>query len=211
MSRLTFQTWVPPNPRFDVVFLHDHRELRPDESDPLVRGLLHRGLSVHAPFGGSSWWLDRIDPSFDPEFSPEQAIVEWLTAQRGPVAAVGGEAAIRLGFRHPRLLPVVASWDGAFDFHEMLGRGTTLDRHFERREQARQSTAILQVRASDPPPAIWFGCPFASDNLRGSDRLHEKLAAIGVAHEYVVADECPVEALADFLLASLEKQSRRLL
>lgn len=211
MAQLKFSQWSTTTARFPVLLLHDHRERLPDAADPWVRAFLDRRCEVFAPFGGSTWWLDRIDPTFDPVQSAERAVVEWLASRTGPVAAVGGEAAVRLGFRHPNLLRVVAGWDCAFDFHELLGRGTSLDRHFERREQARQHTTILQLRAGEPPPAVWFGCSSESDFFRGHDRLHEKLAAVGVPHEFVVADECPVEAMADFVFAGLERQSRRLL
>ncbi len=150
-------------------------------------------------------------PEYDTAWSAESIVVGWLREQSCPVAALGGEAAFRIAFRYPHLIPVVAGWDCAFDFHELIGRGTTLDRHFERKEQARQLTAILQIRANDPPRAIWFGCPPESENYRGHDRLHEKLAAVGVAHEFVVAEECPVGAIADFLRSGLERESRRLL
>jgi hypothetical protein len=211
MSRLTFTNWMAPDSRFHALYLHDHFERTPLETDPLVRELLARRISVRAPFGGSSWWLDRVCESIDPATTVERAVMQWVAEQPRPVAAVGGEAAIRLAFRHPFLLPIAAAWDGEFDFHDLLGRGTTLDGHFERREQARQQTAVLQVRASEPPPAIWFGCPSDGDRFRGHDRLHEKLSAVGVVHEFIVADECPVATMADFVLAGLEKQSRRLL
>jgi hypothetical protein len=211
MSRLIFSNWSAPDARFIALYLHDHSERLPLESDPMVRELLARRISVFAPFGGSTWWLDRICESFDPSISAERALVQWIADQPRPVAAVGGEAAVRLGFRHPFLLPVVAAWDGEFDFHDLLGRGTTLDRHFDRCEQARQQTAILQVRTSEPPPAIWFGCPRYGERFRGHDRLHEKLSAVGVSHEFIVADECPAGDLAYFVSNALEKQSRRLL
>ena len=202
--------WPNADSRFAALYLHDH--LGPNPA--FAESLSHR-LNVLAPAGGHSWWTDRIESKFDATLSAERHVIELISLLELPVprprAAFGGEAAIRFGFRHPSLFPVVAGWDCAFDFHDLYGRGTSLDTLFDRREQARQYTAILQVRQNDYPPHIWFGCPADSEWFRGNDRLHEKLNAIGVPHEFVVADACPIETMADFLVNGLEKRSRRLL
>lgn len=160
--------------------------------------------------------MDRADPLFDSQLTAERFLLELLAdpvlpVPRAPMAAIGGETAVRLGLKYPTLFPVVAGWDCAFDFHDWYGRGTKLDDLFERREQARQHTACLQVRQHEYPPFIWFGCPLDSEQYRGNDRLHEKLNAVGVSHEYVIAENCPVAAMLDFVSNGLEKRSRRLL
>jgi S-formylglutathione hydrolase len=50
-------------------------------------------------------------------------------------------------------------------------------------EQARQDSAILHLDPHRYPPAIWFACdPDDTEWYRGNDRLHEKLAALGIPH-----------------------------
>jgi S-formylglutathione hydrolase len=128
---------------------------------------------------------------------------------------MGGQGAVRLGLRHPATVPVVASVAGAFDFHERYGQGTPLDEMYPSREHTRQDTAILQVAAHDWPRFIWFACPQGHEWHRGNDRLHEKLAAIGVPHVAELDATTPVEMLnspmLDFVAASLESESRRLM
>lgn len=203
--------WTQPESSFSALFLPDALETN---SVPDVA--FTRRLNLLAPPGALSWWTDRHYDEFDREFSSERFLVELienadLPFEHRPRAAFGGEAAVRLGFRHPLRFPVVAAWNGNFDFHDLYGQGTSLDYLFDRREQARQQTAILQVRSNDFPPHIWFGCPAGSAHYRGNDRLHEKLNAIGVPHQFVLTDDCPSVAMADFLVAALRTRSRRLL
>ncbi len=203
--------WTQPDSPFAALFLPGDHDTNPFPNESFI----HR-FNILAPPGHSSWWTDRPFIEFDHELSAERFLIDLIShpdlpiAQR-PRAAFGGEVAIRLGFRNPSFLPAVAAWNGNFDFHELYGRGTSLDRLFDRREQARQQTAILQVRQNDFPPHIWFGCPANSEWYRGNDRLHEKLNAVGVPHEFVVADDCPHDAMAEFLVNGLAKRSRRLL
>ena len=92
---------------------------------------------------------------------------------------------------------------------------------YDSKEQCRQDTAPMHVHPSRYPPHLFF-CSDPDDPwYRGNDRLHEKLAALGVEHE------CDLETragghswqyfnhMADravrFLYAGLEQQSRRLL
>ncbi len=123
---------------------------------------------------------------------------------------MGGQGAVRLGFRHPELFPVVASIAGAFDFHERYGRGTPLDEMYPSREHARQDTAVLHIHGHDWPPHIWFACSPASQWYRGNDRLHEKLAAIGVPHTADLDTSAGVGPMLAFVLAALDRESRRL-
>jgi S-formylglutathione hydrolase len=93
---------------------------------------------------------------------------------------------------------------------------------YDSREQCRQDTAILHVPPHHPPPHIHF-CIDPDDDqwYRGNDRLHEKLAALGIEHtadlttragghtwEYFENMAAPV---LQFLLTALDKESRRLL
>ena len=80
----------------------------------------------------------------------------------------------------------------------------------------------MHIHPSEQPRHIYFCCdPDDAEWHRGNDRLHEKLMALGVAHE------CDLQtglvdtlgsttimspsALLRFLVAGLEQESRRLL
>lgn len=175
-------------------------------------------LRCVAPAARGVWWLDRIEPAFDPTTSPEQYLIDHALPSLGgravAVAGVGrgGQGAVRMALRHPpATFPVAASLDGAFDFHEHFGRGTSLDALFTSREQARQDTAILQVDAHDWPPHLWFACSPASEWYRGNDRLHEKLAAMGVPHTAVLDSASDLGALVAFVAGGVARESRRLM
>lgn len=207
-----------------LLWLHDESANSPT-IDPTVTAELGRHrLRCLAPHGGRSWWLDRICPEFDPELTAERHLLNhvlpWARSLGARVVAaagigMGGQGAVRLGFRHPQLVPVVASIDGAFDFHERYGHGSPLDTMFPSREYARQDTAILHVDAHRWPAHIWFACSLESIWYRGNDRLHEKLTAMGVphtAHLDAPADRLQLVApMIASVVAALERECRRLL
>jgi S-formylglutathione hydrolase len=135
---------------------------------------------------------------------------------------MGGQGALRLAFRYPEQFPVVAALAPSLDFHEIFGSGTPLDQLYESKEQCRQDTAILHIHPSRFPPHIYF-CIDPDDHLwfRGNDRLHEKLNALGVAHEIDFTTsggghsweyfDRQAERALRFIHAGLELESRRLL
>ena len=206
---------------FALVWLHDESGDTPDLA--LTEELRARRLRCVAPHAGASWWLDRVCPAFDPALTPEQHLLDnvilWAqSVARGVAVAgvgMGGQGAVRLGLRHPKRVPVVASIAGAFDFHEHYGRGTPLDEMYPSREHARQDTAVLHVSPHDWPPHLWFACPPGHEWYRGNDRLHEKLAAIGVPHTADLDAHGPPERfiapMLEFVVAALERESRRML
>ena len=206
-----------------LLYLHDRDGTTPATNPTFTDQFRSRQLACLAPITGPSWWANRICPRFDPGLSAERFLLEhiapWLTAHWGleagaiAVAGVGmgGQGAVRLGLRHPSRFPIVASLNGAFDFHELFGRGGSLDEMYTSREEARQDTAILQVPPHDWPPSIWFSCSFASPWYRGNDRLHEKLTAMGVPHTVRFDEAVDVPAMLDFLGAALTRESKRLL
>ncbi|QEL13181.1 hypothetical protein [Limnoglobus roseus] len=214
--------FTPPQPRFTVLFLHDHDERLPGENAELTAALDAHNLACIAPSGGQSWWADRRHPAFDPETTAEQHLLRLTSSPRHPVTpsplhapigvGMGGQAAVRLGLKYPDRFPVVAGWDSAFDFHDWYGRGTALDELYDRKEQARQDTAVLHVRQHHFPGHIWFGCSPESEWFRGNDRLHEKLSAVGVPHTFEPGPvERPLATMVAFAADALAKQSRRLL
>ena len=205
-----------------LVWLHDESGESAATDGILTAGLRDHRLRCVAPHGGPSWWLDRVCPAFHPTLSAERHLLDNVIPRARSGARVvavagvgmGGQGAARLGFRHPQVVPIVASISGAFDFHERHGAGTALDEMYPSREYARQDTAILHVHPHDWPPHIWFACPPGHEWYRGNDRLHEKLAAIGVPHVADLDTTGPPDGFVAPMLAwvvgALERESRRL-
>jgi pimeloyl-ACP methyl ester carboxylesterase len=218
-------------PRFAVLYLHPvGLESLADNATYTAELAKHR-LACCAPFGARSWWSDRVCPEFDPTLTAERHlldhVVPWMRDRWSrPIGVVGismgGQGAVRLGFKHPERFPVVASVAGAFDYHELYGQGTPIDDMYRSREACRQDTAILHVHPTRFPPHMWFACdPGDADWFRGNDRLHEKLAAVGLPHTADLTTaagghswayfDAMAGPLFDFVVASLEKQNRRLM
>jgi S-formylglutathione hydrolase len=224
----------PDPPRFAVLYLHPVGLESLSTNAAYTAELARHRLACCAPFGARSWWSDRICPEFDATLTAEKHllnnVIPWILDgwQLSPrVLAVvgismGGQGAVRLGFKHPERFPVVGSVAGAFDYHEWHGRGTPIDDMYRTKEACRQDTAILHIGQSKYPPHVWFVCDPADEEwFRGNDRLHEKLAAVGVPH---VADletsagghswayfDAMAKPLFEFVTAALEKQGRRLM
>jgi S-formylglutathione hydrolase len=98
--------------------------------------------------------------------------------------SMGGQGALRLGFKYPERFPVVAGVASAIEYDRRYGQGSPLDDMYRSREACRQDTAGLHIQPNKYPPHVWFACDPADDEWhRGNDRLHEKLLALGVAHE----------------------------
>jgi S-formylglutathione hydrolase len=219
--------------RFAAVYLHPVGLESLSENVVFTQLLQKHRLACCAPLAGRCWWVDRVCPEFDPTLTAEQFVVRellpwmqtrWPSAAKGPALfgiSMGGQGAIRLGFKSPTLFPIVAGIASAFDFHEWHGRGTPLDTMYRNAHAARQDTAILQVNPNQYPPAIWFACdPDDLEWYRGNDRLHEKLTAIGIPHTADLTSrhgghswpyfEAMAEPALAFVVAALEKQARRL-
>jgi hypothetical protein len=221
-------------PRFGLLYLHPENE-EPLRVRPAYTRLLEElRLSCVCPHAGPSWWLDRRCPAFDAALTPEKYLIDHLVPllrQRWPHAAralgvcgigMGGQGALRLAFRHSALFPAAAAIAPALDFHEIYGRGTPLDDIYDSKEQARQDTALMHAPREEPLPQVYFSCdPDDVEWHRGSDRLHEKLSALGVEHTADLTTQAGghsdayfdrmAEPALRFLVAALEKESRRLL
>lgn len=217
-------------PRFAVLFLHAVGQESPADNATYTAAIAKHGFACCAPRGMRSWWADRVCPEFDPTLTAERHLLEYVLPwmrERWPTVAVagismGGQGALRLGFKYPDRFPVVASVAGAFDYHERHGHGTPLDEMYASREQCRQDTAILHINPHKYPPHIWFACdPTDAEWYRGNDRLDEKLTALGIAHTADLETragghtwtyfDAMAEPLFQFLAAALAKQSRRLI
>jgi len=222
------------SPRFGLIYLHGAGQESLSDKPVHTRYLNELGLGCVCPYGDSAWWTDRLCPSFDPALSAEQFIVQhvlasiserWRLGQRQIGifgTSMGGQGALRIAFKHPGLFPVVAAVSAAIDYHQWYGQGTPLDDMYTSKEQARQDTALMHIHPSEQPRHIYFCCdPDDAEWHRGNDRLHEKLMALGVAHECDLQTRAGghtwqyydhvAERVLRFLVAGLEQESRRLL
>ena len=226
----------PPegSPRFGVLYLHPVGVESIADNVAYTAELARHRLACCAPFGARSWWSDRVCPEFDPTLTAEQHVLKnvlpwmrerWNLSSRSIAVvgiSMGGQGAVRLGFKHPDTFPVVASVAGAFDYHEWYSQGTPIDTMYRSKEACRQDTALLHINPGKYPPHIWFACdPDDTDWYRGNDRLHEKLSAIGIPHTTDLTTEAGGHAWAyfdtmarpmfEFVTTALETQSRRLM
>ncbi len=160
-----------------------------------------------------TWWLHRQVEEFDAQLTPDawvaEAVFDWLHERYRPAQVVlsgvgtGGQGALRIAFRHPRRFAGVAAVQPWIDFHQRYWEDELLQRVFPDVESARQLTATLWINPLNRPLAIsllanrddatWF---------RGIERLHDKLVAIGVPHQWEVVS-APVEDLFGLARAKL--------
>jgi pimeloyl-ACP methyl ester carboxylesterase len=225
----------PPagRPAFAVLHLHDAggTSLRGQEAYTALFDELN--LACISPQGGACWWVDRVCPGFDPQVTPERHLMERVLPffrERwgiGPRAvgllgmSMGGQGALRLAFEYPEVFPAIAALAPLIEFHEFYGQGTLLDAMYDSKEQCRQDTAPMHVDPGRWPPHLFFAMDPDDPWLRGCERLHEKLAALGVPHEmdletragghcWEYFDRLAGRAVR-FLHAALMEESRRLL
>ena len=229
--------WDPSTgsrPRFGVLHLHGVGLETLVDRPVFTHWLEELQLACVCPHGQRSWWGDRICPEFDDRLTPEKYLLEqvapyfnhrWELPPRAiglEGISMGGQGALRLAFKHPELFPVVAAISSAIDYHELYGQGSPIDGMYDSKEQCRQDTALLHIHPSRTPPHIFFCIdPDDVDWYRGNDRLHEKLAALGVPHEMDLTTRAGghsweyfnhmAERVLKFLRAGLEYESHRLL
>jgi pimeloyl-ACP methyl ester carboxylesterase len=221
-------------PRFGVLFLHPYGLETLVDRPAYTRLLDELKLVCVCPHVKRSWWTDRVFPEFDAQITAERQVLDnvvplfctrWNLA---PPAigllgiSMGGQGALRLAFKHPRLFPVVAGISSALDYYEFYDRGLGLEEMYDSKEQCRQDTALMHVPPYEPPPHIYFCIdPDDADWVRGNDRLHEKMNALGVAHTADLTNEAGghsweyfnlmAEPALRFVYQGLDKESRRLL
>lgn len=222
-------------PGMAAILLGDLRGLPTAQETALRRRIEAAGLRAIAPAGGDAWWIERVVPSFDPARSPAAVVcgsvlsevVRRFDVKPPGIALVGcgagGQGALGIAYRRPETFPVVAAVAPAIDFHLAMregleGSGVLWD-VYDDVEQARQDTAILHVHplnwprnqffAADADDAVWYD---------GAARLHGKLAALGVPHEWLLdrvdaargfADTA-AEAVVAFVVDRLGRESRRI-
>jgi pimeloyl-ACP methyl ester carboxylesterase len=221
-------------PRFGVLYLHGASlETLTGRAVP-TRLFDEMRLGCVCPHGDYSWWTDRIWPKFDARVTAEKYLVESVVPFFGerwgltPPAigllgfSMGGQGALRLAFKQPEKFPAVAAISPAIEYYELYGRGLSIDDMYDSKEQCRQDTAPMHIHPSRFPPYIYYCIdPTDRDWLRGCDRLHEKMNALGVPHEIDFTTQAGghswqyfdriAEQAIRYLAAGLEQQSRRLL
>jgi S-formylglutathione hydrolase len=221
-------------PRLGILYLHGIGLETLRDNPTYTRLFDELGLACVCPHGGRSWWGDRICGEFEARVTPEKylldRVVPFFEERWGlsPPAlgihgiSMGGQGALRLAFKQPRVFPAVAAIAAALDCHELYGQGTALDEMYDSKEQCRQDTALMHIHPSHYPGHIFFAIDPDDDAwLRGNDRLHEKLSALGVPHEIDFTTRAGghswtyfnhmAERTIRFITAGLEQESRRLL
>lgn len=198
MAGKTCDVYVPAGPG-PYVLLHLHGvALETLAGNAVWTALLEQhGLVAVCPHGGRSWWANRICREFDEQLTAEQHLLQnvlpFIREAWGVEPpkigltgiSMGGQGALRLALKYPSRLPVVAAISAAIDYHHGYGRGTTIDEMYPDQEAVRQDTVLLHVHPLNSPRHIFFAIdPADREWLDGNRRLHEKLSAIGIAHQY---------------------------
>jgi S-formylglutathione hydrolase len=186
----------PTKPRFGVLHLHGFGLTTLQGQSAFAVAFDEFSLGCLAPHGGRCWWADRVCPEFDPRLTPETFLLDsvllyFLRRWRfhppeiGIMGvSMGGQAALRLALKHPDIFPIAAGIASTIDYHDLYGQGSPLDAMYDSKEQCRQDTAPMHIHPGQYPPHVFFCIdPDDANWLRGNERLHEKLAALGIPHE----------------------------
>ncbi len=228
-----FEPAGTPRPRFGVLHLHGAGLETLRDKPAFTRLFQELRLGCVCPHGQRSWWGDRVCAEFDAQKSPEHYLLadvvpfmhqRWSLADRAvglQGISMGGQGALRLAFKYPERFPVVAAIAAAVDYHELYGQGTPLDEMYDSKEQCRQDTVVMHIHPSRYPAHILFAVDPDDPWLRGNDRLHEKLNALGIPHEVDFTTRAGAhswdyfahmaERVVRFVYAGLESEGRRLL
>lgn len=192
-----FEPAKPREPAGAVIYLHG-RHLTSLADNAVFTGEFDRhGLRVIAPQTARSWWSDKLLAEFDRHISAERYLLDrilpWLTehghAQPPLIAllgtSMGGQGALRLAFKHPRVFPTAAGISPAIDYQIRYWEDDALQQMYSEPEAVRQDTATLHVHPLNWPRNLWFASdPLDSRWHESAERLHMKLAALGIMHEY---------------------------
>ena len=208
-------------PTAAIIVLHDENGQTLADDGSAAGFFQKLRLACLCPHGGKSWWSNRICESFDPAQSAEQWLInsvaplveQWSLPPKALALAgigMGGQGALRLAFKHPERFPIVVSVDAAIDHFERFDETPALQEMYPSREHCRQDSAILHIHPARQPAHIWFSAGPASRCFRGNDRLHEKLTALGVPHQFLM-QPCQFKDVIAAVLAGLREERRRLI
>ena len=235
------ELFTPPSitePGRIILYLHDLHERSPKDFPALHQALASAGLPVLAPRMGRTWCLQQQLARFDATMSAEDYIVGPILDEchriigetSGGVGLLGynmgGQAALRLAYRHPEKFPIAAAIAPAIDFHLGMRHGhkwvdgelfDTLWEIYDEPEQARQETAILHVHPLNWPRHQWFVSNRNDERWHdGAVRLSSKLIALGIPHTAIL-DESNLKDIVStfvddaiaFIMKSLDSEARR--
>src|SRR5437763_12736566 len=116
--------YAPPGagrPRFGVLYLHPVGQETLAGNVAFTRLFDELRLACVCPRGGQSWWADRVCPDFDTTVTAERYLLDSVLPHfqtawglKPPAIgllgiSMGGQAALRLAFKHPQTFPVVAA------------------------------------------------------------------------------------------------------
>jgi len=193
-----FEPATPSPHRFVVVYLHCSGSAPIGQYPEFVRQFDRHGLCVIEPVSGLSWWTDRIWPEFDPEISAEAYLMKQVVPYvaehweaRPPQLALlgismGGQAALRIAYKHPNVFPTVAAIAPAIDFQKRIEEAIDpgLAQMYRDAEDARQDTALLHIHPLNWPRNQFFCCAPTDERWHDSaERLQMKLSSLGVPFE----------------------------
>lgn len=181
---------------YAIIYMHGVHLNRLTDKPDFEREFERHGLRVVCPRTARSWWSDRICAEFDAKLTAERYVVEYVTPWLRDTwnvappriallgTSMGGQGALRIAFKHPRLFPVTAAISPAIDYHHRMHEGDeTLPLMYADKEDARQDTATLHVHPLNWPRHTWFSCdPVDQRWHESADRLRMKLAALGIPH-----------------------------
>ena len=180
-----------------LIYLHGVHQERLVDKQPFIDEFERHGLSVVAPMTARSWWTDRICEEFDSSMSAEKHLLDNILPflqQRFDTAdrlvglfgtSMGGQGALRIAYKHPRVFPVVAGISPAIDFQLRFDQGDeTIPLMYTDKEAARQDTALLEIHPLNYPLHQFFCCdPTDHTWFEGVERLRMKLGSLGVPFE----------------------------
>jgi S-formylglutathione hydrolase FrmB len=192
--------YVPAAPSghgYTVLYLQGLQAARLKFQASIMEQFEKHGLRVIEPEGDYSWWVDRISPRFDPQISGERYVLEKVLpflkehwhcvppriALLG--TSMGGQGALRLAYKFPDKVPVVAAVYPSIDFQKKIDEGDpVLSAMYRDAEDARQDTATLHIHPLNWPRHQFFCCDPADERWHESaERLHMKLYSLGIPHE----------------------------
>jgi S-formylglutathione hydrolase FrmB len=194
-----FEPSTPSPHDYVVIYLHCSHGASLRHYPAFTSEFERYGLRVIEPVSGLSWWTDRIWPEFDANISAEAYVLTQVAPfvaerwnSRPPQLALlgvsmGGQAALRIAYKHPNVFPTVAAISPAIDFQKRIEEGVDpgLEFMYGDPETARQDTATLHIHPLNWPRHQFFCCD--PTDLRwheSAERLRMKLWSLGVPFEY---------------------------